>query len=279
MRARKNIVSASVTTVTGTYKDLADFGFTVEGWVDALSGPSRTFPTAPVPGRLETVKLSTAPAIKPGQFQIIGTVTGDTMSEYLTNLRNLKGWAVRAVALKILALDSSVFIEVDQAEAPVVSVGMPTNFAGGVTLTFDALKPYWQAASATSNTITTSFSAQALGTAPVRPVITVTGNPSVVTLTYANSGGTTVQTLTLTGLTTSGATQTVIDCANSTVVTTVSSVATDMIAKLDTATDFFALDPVDGDYSNTASPAHPQLKYSATGTVTNVACVYRAGYW
>jgi hypothetical protein len=267
----------AVTTVAGTYKDLADFGYTVEGWVDALSGPTRSFATAPVPGRIETVKLSSAPAVKAGQFQIVGTVTGDTMAGYLANLRNLKGWAVRAVAVKLLALDSTVFMEVDQADAPVVAVGMPINLASRVTVTFDALKPYWQSTSLTSNALTTSFTEQALGTAPVRPVITFTGAPSGLTLTYADSAGTTVQTLTLAGLTTSGATQTAVDCYNSTVIQTISGVATDAISTLDNATDFFALDPKDAD---TVTPTWPKLKYSLSGgSVSGVTCVYRKNYW
>jgi phage-related protein len=277
MKPRKNIVGVSVTTVSGTYKDLADFSYTVEGWVDALSGPARSFTTASVPGRIETVKLAATPAVKPGQFQIVGTVTGDTMAAYLANLRNLKGWAVRAVALKLLALDTTTFVEVDQTEAPVVAVGMPVNLASRVTVTFDVLKPYWQAATATSNAVTTSFTEQPLGTAPVRPVVTFTGAPSGLTLTYADSAGVTVQTLTLAGLTTEGATQTVIDMDAMTVVQTISGVATDAIATLDNATDFFALDPKDAD---TVTPIWPKLKYALSGgSVSGVTCAYRACYW
>ena len=277
MRVKKNIVSASVTTVTGTYKDLGDFGFTVESWTDALSGPARSFAPAEVPGRTDTTKLSTTPTIKPGQIVITGTVAGDTMSAYLTNLRNLKGWLVRTVAIKVLALDANVFLEVDQTEAPVIHFGIPgLTPATRVSITFQALKPYWQSTTLEANAIGTSFSEQALGTAPVRPVITVTGNPSAITFTYANSGGTTVQLLTLSGLTTSGATQTVIDCANSTIVSTISGTPTDVIAKLDTSTDFFALDPADAD---TVTPVWPKLKYSATGTVTAVSCSFRKSYW
>lgn len=276
MRARKNICSVSVTTVTGTYKDLADFGYTVDTWVDALSGPSKSLAVASVPGKTETVKLSTTPTVKPGQFQIVGTVIGATIAEYLTNIRNLKGWANDAVALKLLALDTTTFIEVDQTEAPVVHIGPPgVTPASRVTITFDALKPYWQSTSVTSNAITTSFTEQALGTLKVYPVIRFTGAPSGLTLTYADSAGTTVQTLTLAGLTTSGATYTEIDMANSTVSQMISAVLTNAIDKKTTG-DFFALSPKDSDR---VTPTWCKLKYSLSGgSVSGVTCDYRKLY-
>lgn len=278
MRARKNIVSASVTTVTGTYKDLADFGFTVETWTDALSGPARSFALGTVPGRLDTVKLATDAAVKPGQIVITGTVAGDTMSAYLTNLRNVKGWAVDTVALKFLALDANVFVEVDQTEAPVIHIGIPgLTPATRLSITFQSLKPYWQSTSVTSNALSTSLTEQALGTAPVFPVITFTGAPSGLTLTYADSAGTTLKTLTLAGLTTVGATQTVVDCAASTVIQTISGDATDAIDKLVEPSDFFSLRPKDSDR---VTPTWCKLKYSLSGgSVSGVTCAYRKAYW
>jgi len=277
MRARSGIVSAAVGSVTATYKDLADFGFTVESWTDALSGPARSFSTAAVPGRLETVKLAPDPAVKPGQIIVNGTVTGDTISDYLTNLRNLKGWAVRAVALKLLALDAATFVEVDQTEAPVVHLGIPgLTPATRVSITFQALKPYWQSTTLTSNTLTTGLTEQALGTAPVRPVIRFTGAPTGLTLTYADYLNTTVGTLTLSGLD-AGATYTEIDMDVMSVVQMISGVLTNAIDTLDNATDFFALDPKDAD---TVTPTWPKLKYAlAGGSVSGVTCSYRKGWY
>jgi hypothetical protein len=81
--------------------------------------------------------------------------------------------------------------------------------------------------------------------------------------------------LSLAGLVTASATQIVIDMAAMTVVQTVSAVATNAIGKL-TSGDFFALDPKDSD---TVTPTWCKLLYTATGTVSAVACVYRKAYF
>ena len=276
MRARRGIASLSVTTVTGTYKDVADLGFTVDSWADALSGPTRSFPTAPVPGRVDSVKLSSTPTLKPGQFQLAGTVTGDTMATYLANLRAVKGWAVRAVAFKLNALDANVFVEVDQSEAPVMSIGMPVNLAARVTITFDALKPYWQSTTLTSNNLTTSYTEQALGEAPSRPVIRLTGALTNPTVSYADSSGTLVMSIGLTIALAGAGDYVEIDCQNSTVVKSVSSVVSDAAGTL-SAGDFFALDPRDADM---ATPTYCKVKYAITaGSVSSATCTYRKHYW
>jgi len=276
MRARSGIVSVAVTSVTGTYKDVADFSFTVESWTDALSGPARTFATANVPGNVETVKLSTSPTVKPGEIQIVGTVTGATKAAMLTSLRQLKGWAVRAVALKLLALDANTFVEVDQVGAPVVHFS-PNGVhpAARVTLTFQALKPYWQSTSLSAVTFTGSATDMPIGEAPSRPVIRLTGAYTNPTVTYKNSAGSTVGSFTLTVTLANAAHYVEIDCARRTIVHNTGSDA-DGIALL-TAGDFIALDPADAD---TLTPDWGTLAYTVTaGTVSSATATYRANYW
>lgn len=277
MRVRTGIVSVSVTTVSGTYKDLADFGLTVDGWGDAMSMPSREYPTGSRPGRIGGVKLATTALYKSKQIIITGTVTSDTFAAHITAISALEGWCARAVALKVSGLDSARFLECNLVNATVTPLGIPAKTpASSVALTFEALESVlWQSTSTTTNSLTTSLTEQALGTAPVRPVITVTGNPSAFSLTYANSAGTTVQTLALAGLTTSGATSIVIDMNALTIVQTVSAVAASVIAKLTTG-DFFALDPADAD---TVTPTWCKVSYAATGTVSAVSCAYRKSYY
>jgi hypothetical protein len=275
------IVSVSTSSVTGTYKDLADFGFVVEGWTDVLSGPAREYQTGTRPGRIDTVLLSTDPLYKPGEFRVFGTVCSRspsyTLASLVSDVQNLKGWCARAVALKVETFTTSQFIQCKLTGAIVEHFDIPgVQLAAKVSLTFQALDPLWYATSATSNSVTTSLTEQALGTAPVRPVITFTGAPSGLTLTYADSTGTTVQTLTLAGLTTSGATATVVDMANLTVTQTISAVATDAISKI-TAGDFFALDPKDAD---TVTPTWCKLMYALSGgSVSAVSCSYRKSYY
>lgn len=274
------IIGVSTTTVTGTYKDLADFNFVVEGWVDALSGPQREYATGTRPGRLDTALLSTAPLYKPNEFTVTGAVCSDdpsyTMAALMADAQNLKGWCARVVALKVSTLSTAQFIRCYLTGAFVSHFDVPgKQKAVKVSLTFRALDPVWVSTTLTSNALTTSLTEQALGTAPVRPVITVTGNPSAFSLTYANSAGTTVQTLALASLTTSGATSLVIDMDALTVVQTVSGVAGSAVSKITTG-DFFALDPADAD---TVTPTWPKVLYAATGSVSAVSCAYRKSYF
>jgi hypothetical protein len=278
------LVSISTTTIAGTYKDLADFNFVVENWPDILSGPLPEYVEGTRPGRVDTARLDDYPRFRPAEFQVVGTVyarsSGYSVSSMLTDLRSLKGWCARAAYLKVNTLDSAMVREARLVGVTAQDIGVVGGTAAmRVSLSFKGHDPLWYSTSETSNAITTSFSAQALGTAPVWPVVTVTGNPSALTLTYADSAGATVQTLTLTGLVTSGATSTVIDMNRHTVTQVIAAVSANAIEYLDTATHFFALDPAHGDYSVIASPAHPQLKYSATGSVSSVACVYRKAYY
>jgi hypothetical protein len=276
MRPRTGIVSVSVTTVAGTYKDLADFGFTADGWGDAESGPLREYPEGTRPGRLDTALLSSSPLYKPRDVIISGTVIATTFAAHVTAMRGLKGWAARCVALKVSGLDSAVYMACRLVGVTAIPIGAPARTAASrVSLTFRAFDPLWYATSETSNALTTSLTEQALGTAPVRPIITVTGNPSAFALTYANSAGTTVQTLALAALETTGSTQLVIDMHALTVVQTINAVATNAVRRITTG-DFFALDPVDAD---TVTPVWPKVLYAATGTVTAVGCVYRKAYY
>jgi len=277
MRVRSGIVSVSVTTTAGTYKDLADFGYTVDRWQDANSFPPREYTVGSRPGRIGAALLSADPLYEPREVVVSGTVTADTFAAHVSAIEALKGWCARAVALKVSALDGTRVLACSLVGATTQAVGIPGKTpASTVSLTFRAVEdPLWYATTVTSNSLTTSFTEQALGTAPVRPVITFTGAPSGLTLTYADSAGTTVQTMTLAALETSGATQTVVDMSALTVVQTISGVATNAISKITTG-DFFALDPKDAD---TVTPTWPKLKYSATGSVSGVTCAYAKAYW
>jgi hypothetical protein len=275
------MIAVSTSSVTGTYKDLADFRFVAESWSDAFSGPLRDYQKGARPGRTDTALLSSSPIYRPGEMVVAGTIcapnsTSYTIADLLTDIQNLKGWCARCVALKVTAYSSSFYRQAKLIGATVEHYDVPgRQKAARVALTFECVDPLWYSTSETNNAITTSLTEQALGTAPVRPVITVTGNPSAFSLTYANSAGTTVQTLALASLTTSGATSLVIDMNALTVVQTVSAVAASAVSKITTG-DFFALDPVDAD---TVTPTWCKLLYTATGTVSAVSCVYRKAYF
>lgn len=275
------LVSVSVTTTGGTYKDLADFNAIVENWPDLLSGPTREWLEAVRPGRIDTAELDNDPRYKPADFQIILTVyartSGYTVASMLTDLRNLKGWMARCIAIKVDAIETAMFKACKCTDIKVEDVGVVGGTpAMRVVCAMHAKDPLWYSTSQTSNALTTSLTEQALGTAPVRPVIAFTGAPSGLTLTYADSAGATVQTLTLAGLETTGATQTVVDMDALTVVQTISAVAANAVDTI-TSGDFFALDPDDAD---TVTPTWCKVKYALSGgSVSGVTCVYRKAYY
>lgn len=272
------IVSVSTSSVTGTYKDLADFGFVVDAHPDVFAWPSLTRPTAQIPGQLASVPLATRPTGALREFRVGGTVVGATLAAALANARNLIGWCARAVAVKT-AHDASTFLQValgNVTAEPLLPLA-GSLFGVAVTLTFQATTdPLWRATSLTTNNLTTALTEQALGTAPVAPVIRLTGALTDPTITYADSSGTTVTTLALT-LTLPGASDYVeIDSAARTVVKSVSSVLSDAIDTI-SGGDFPVLDPADSD---TVTPVWCQLKYAiGGGSVSAATAAYRKAYY
>lgn len=282
MSLKPGLVSLSVTTGTGTYKDLADFNLVVENWPDLLTGVFREFAQAARPGRIDTASLSNDPTYKPAQFQIVGTVfarsSGWGMPSMLTDLRNLKGWCARATALKVSALDTSMFRNCKCVGFTAKDLGVVGSTpAMSVTMSFEGLDPLWYDTTLTTNNLTTSLSEQPLGTAPSFPIIRFTGAPAGLTLTYADSTGATVQTLTLADLETSGAAYTEIDMGRSSVVQSIGSVVVNAMRRLDPTTHFFALDP---QHADVVTPTWCQLKYALDGgSVSGVTCSYRKRWY
>lgn len=268
------IVSVSVTTVSGTYKDLDDFGFVVDPMRGIFDGAKVSYATEQRPGRLETVLTSLTATGQPRDLVIEGHVIADTLAALTTNIRNLTGWCRRAVAVKT-AHDSATFLNVKQVDVQITHPPMQgVALTCGVSITFRAFDPLWYATSASAVTFS-SNTAMPLGTAPSRPVLRLTGTHTNPTITYKNSGGTTITTLVLT-ITIAGATDYVeIDCASLTIVKSVSSVITDAIDTL-TSGDFIVLDPADAD---TVTPTWGSLSVSlGSGSVTAVS-TFRPAYY
>lgn len=268
----RNIVLVSATTVTGTYKDLADFNFEVLRVRGPFSQRQATYPEAAMPGRLDGVLLSTRPTGRPREIIVEGTVLSSSTANLTTNIRDLSGWCARAVALQTIH-DSSTFLEVKQVSCEVeVYDPVGKQKAARVTLTFRATKPLWYHTTASAVTFT-SNTAMPLGTAPVGPVIRITGTLTNPTVTLKDSTGATVTTLGLT-ITQVGASDYVeIDCARQTIIRVVSAVESNAIATL-TSGYFFELDPANAD---TVTPTWPSLSVAyGSGSGTAVSTFRRA---
>jgi hypothetical protein len=268
------LVSVSTTTITGTYKDLADFHFAVDAPTPFAERRVLT-PSSSMSGRLSSAALGTRPTGRPRDTRIVGTVISSSAANRLSDVRNLVGWCARAVALQT-HLDANTFLQVDELTEASSEDLPPTagRYPARVTLSFMSLDPLWYATSQSAVTFTTD-TAMALGTAPVAPVIRITGTLADPTITLKDHSGATVTTLGLT-ITQAGASDYVeIDCGAQTIVRSVSSVLSDAISTLSSGY-FFELDPADAD---TVTPTWPSLSIAyGSGSGTAVS-TYRKAYF
>lgn len=268
------IVSVSVTTISGTYKDLNDFGFIVDPITGIFDGAKVSFPTASMPGRLQTVVLNTEPTGEPRDLTVKGTVEAGTVALLTAQVRDLVGWCRRAVAVKTVH-DANTYLPVSQVSVDIEHPSMQgVALTCGVAITFRAFDPLWYATTASAITFTTN-TAMPLGTAPSWPVLRGTGIHTNPLITYKNHTGGTVATIGLTISIPGAADYWEIDMANLTIVKSVSAVITDAIATL-TSGGFFALDPADAD---TVTPTWGSLTVSYGSGSSTAVSTFRKSYF
>jgi phage-related protein len=238
--------------------DLAAYGLIVRevsGWRD---GGDQKWRSATVLGRDGAVLLDPRPEVSPRDITIQGSVRAPNPSALVGVWDQIVALLYRnEVTIKLID-DTTRTLAVRMTKAELQ--GRPPQFLSrfaDVTLTMTALDPYWTGASVTTGVTTNT--ALALGTAPSRPVVTLTSatNP---TLTYRNAAGATVTTLSLTG---SG--NYVIDCD----AMTITKSAVNAIADL-SGGDFLLLDPKDGDF---VAGSWPTL--SVTGATASITYTKR----
>jgi phage-related protein len=268
------IASVSVTTVTGTYKDLNDFGFIVRTIRGVFDGRVANYPTAELPGRLDTAVLDTSATGSPRDVVVEGTVEAATIAALTTAIRDLTGWCARAVALKTVH-DTASFLQVKQvtvSTTPPDMQGIVT--AHPVTITFRAFDPLWYSTSLSAVSFSAA-TAMPLGTAPSKPVIRVTGAYTNPTITLKNSSAVTVGTMVFTVVLANAAHYIEIDCANRTIVHNTGSNA-DGSALL-TSGNFLTLDPSDAD---TTVPTWPTLEAAVSaGSISSATSTFRKSYF
>jgi hypothetical protein len=236
------------------------FGFVVSRVQGLHDGPAATLTLQPVPGRPGAL-LMQEPQIGVREFVVSGVVRGATAAAARAFRDRML--AVLARAEVTLVTGDDVSREITAVVTSVSAEPIGAQFiARDIRMSFQAtaLEPYWRATAPTTVAgITTTPVACLLGSAPVAPVLTVTGGGSVVTVTLRNALGVVVTQLQLAGLITG--VPLVIDCAAQ----TIRQNEQNMLGAL-LAGEFPILDPRDGD---PVAGAFPTLSVSQ-GVMTAV---------
>lgn len=198
------------------------------------------------------------PAVGVRDFTLTGVMGAASSSTLRANYRTLQYKAAGGDRVLIVVDDTArrITARLRSIEFRYLGRDLDTDLAQ-VTMQWRAIKPFWEDVSATTVNLTNVAAACAMGTAPVWPVVTV--NQSC-TVTYKNAAGTTIYSVTITGVT--GVQTAVLDMETRTLTHSVSGVT----PSLRTAGRYFPLSPYDGDY---AASSWPTLTLS-TGTGTAV---------
>lgn len=234
------------------------------GWRDA---PDRVTPTSPVPPGAGVVALAT-PREQPRVLVIRGFLRGTSKSDVLS----------KADTLKLLCQGTSTKLAFPDGLSRHITATLE-KFAGpstagefhsarkdhAIEMRFVAQKPYFL-----SDTATTGASGVdlPLGTAPVQPLLSLTGAATTgITFTLRDETNTTAAQMRFPTLTLVGGDTFVVDCEAK----TAKKNGTSVIATLNSADDFFTIDPID--HANYGSAQWPDVTVNA-GTLT--ASFYKA---
>lgn len=240
--------------------DLVSLGFHVSEIRGARGGTRHTARTFELPGRAGKGLASGTPSIAPRVVVVDGVLKADTVADVVTNLHRLKGLVARGL-LELRFSDDDTRIlraRIQDVGAPPIPMQLIQTTVR-VSLVFECLDPYWYDVSDTVQAFGASATDMLLGEAVSRPVIKVTGVATNPVVTYRDSGGTLVESMTFGAFTIAAGDFLTIDCDKLTITKSVSSVVTNAIDEL-TAGDFITLDPIDGD---PGTPVWPTLEVSS----------------
>ncbi len=226
--------------INGT--DVASYGYTVWDLPDNWDAPSQSYDEVVIPGQDGTMETTVEPLLAPRDYIVKGSLDASSASNFESAFDTLK-LALFNSSLALIGGNQSTRQRTGRFASMTSSLRALMS-GGQVDIKVHCRNPLAYETSATTATGSVSTDiACALGTYKSRPTITLTGatNPS---LTYKNSAGSSVATLSITG---SGTI--VIDCSARTV--TIGGVRTDSAL---TGGDFFALNPQDGVYATSTWP-------------------------
>lgn len=227
----------------------------VQGWKDGFSGSS---PTAKLALREGVQELSKRRNIRERTITLPLFIEGSSESAVKSNLDELK--------FRLNAEDITVELPDENREFTAETTGVTTTgvqpdfatVAYNVDVVLRLTDPRLFSTSSTSIDFSGSATETTLGTARVWPVITVEEVTAPYTITYKDSGGNTVASITLD--TTLGAgEQRIIDMDKFTIE---DSGGTNQISEK-SGGEFFALDPQDGSFGG----PYPTLEIDSTATI------------
>lgn len=268
----------AVAYIDGT--DVETWGFEVVGLQGHADGVELPRDYVPIPGSRGGI-LAAKAAVPPRTIVMDLLYPGSTVANRRSAFRDLEARCGEGLVELKFGDASAEYVEgrlVRAAKQPGVDGPWFTDSAADMIVQLEFLCPqpvYWSTSEFTINLSTTAADI-ALGTLPSAGTITVNADTNTVTdpvVTYADSGGTTVETMSFTDTIAVGD-QIDIDLDNWRITKTESGVEAAEYDLL-TSGDFFFPDPADGVYTSTAWPT---ITLSATsGTVTGTY-TYRKAY-
>lgn len=199
-------------------RDLRELGVRVtaaDGWRSALA---RQFPVAEVPARDDAVSLSDRALTLPRRIVATGWQEAESVQE-LRSLRDELAW--------LLSLEDSTFSVVDAPDrflrANVVSLDMPplgpafVHTSQRISFVVEARDPRWYSTEETVVALSAAPAACPVGSAPVRPVVTISGPADSPELVLRTSGGVELTRLSFAGYSIAGGASLVVDCERLTI--------------------------------------------------------------
>ena len=239
----------------------------ISGWLD---DPARQFAAVSVPGRPGQLIVNPTPDVAVQRCVARGIIEGTDVAACRANFDKVKALFGASAGVAVAFLDApgravTAFCTRLSA-APGAAQMISRKIAVEIELV--AFDPYAYDTSTTNVAISAVAAALALGTAPLRPVLTITGAATNPVFTLKNSAAVTVGSLGLT-LTTVGGDSLVIDCLKRTIRLN----GTNRLDAL-SAGDFFSLDVTAlGIFS---SSSWPTLAVAGLGAGTAAAAYKKA---
>lgn len=248
----------------------AEAGLVVRSGASGIRGSVPvSYPTQRVPDRFDAVRTATKPQHQARSIVVPGTVVADDMATMHQRLHQLKSYLAPGPERTVRLVDDETvefLARVQQVDGQPVRPDQIQPWTE-VAIRFQADDPRIWDVDQQNVGIDGTPTAMPLGTAPVAPVVRIDGSATNPALTYADDGGATVETLSLT-ISIGAGDWIEVDMDRKTIV---DQAGASQISAL-SGGDFFRLDPTDGDY---ATSSWPQVSVSSgTGTVT-----YRKAYF
>lgn len=256
----------SLTSLTVDSKDLSTLGLILDRPIGWRHSAPRAHRYVQIPKRRGYLKVTKTPVWEPRRLVLTGHIEGSSLAQLRTRHREI----VHRLSDGLLTCSFSdastevfyAYMDEDGVEVDPVGPALKSK-RHAVTINLVCPDPrIYENATTTVTSTTTAATDVPLGTAPVEPVIQVTTASTVVSLIYKTSTGGTLATFGLTGP--GGSSPYSIDMKAQ---TALSSTGLSVISALTTGTDFFVLDPFDGDWPSSGWPT-VQMTNGSSMTIT-----------